>query len=97
VVSQLQDWPADQHLVAVVGIGLSTTSTVQAARQLASGASPLPMIGSVDTGDGLDTSGPQPPLVPSTLSGRINGLVRVEPSVADEVTLLWRGIRQRPE
>ena len=88
VVGQLEHWPADQHLVAVVGVGLSTTDTVQAARQLASPASPLPMIGSVDTGDGLNTSGPQPPLVPPTLSGRINGLVRVEPSVADEVTLL---------
>ena len=53
--------PASPTLVAVVGIGLSTTNTVQAARQLASGASPLPMIGSVDTGDRLDTSGPQPP------------------------------------
>ena len=88
VVSQLQHWPADQHLIAVVGVGLSTTETVRAARQLASTASPLPMIGSVDTGDGLNTSGPRPPLVPAALSGRINGLVRVEPSVADEVTLL---------
>jgi hypothetical protein len=88
VVGQLQDWPAGQDLVAVVGVGLSTTGTVLAARQLASGTRPLPMIGSVDTGDGLNTSGPQPPLVPSALSGRISGLVRVEPSVADEVTLL---------
>ena len=64
VVRQLQDWPADQNLVAVVGVGLSTTDTVQAARQLASGTIPLPMIGSIDTGDGLNTSGPQPPLVP---------------------------------
>lgn len=88
VVSQLQDWPADQHLVAVVGVGLSTTDTVLAGRQLASSASPLPMIGSVDTGDGLNTNGPQPPLVPPALSGRIYGLVRVEPTVADEVTLL---------
>jgi hypothetical protein len=88
VVGQLQDWPADQHLVTVVGVGLSTTDTVLAARQLASGTRPLPMIGSVDTGDGLNTGGPQPPLVPPALSGRISGLVRVEPSVADEVTLL---------
>lgn len=88
VVGQLQDWPASQHLVAVVGVGLSNTDTVRAARQLASGARPLPMIGSVDTGDGLNTSGPPPSLVPPALSGRIRGLVRVEPSVADEVTLL---------
>jgi hypothetical protein len=90
VVRQLQAWPADQNLVAVVGVGLSTTDTLMAARQLASGTTPLPMIGSVDTGDGLNSSGPQPPLVPPALSGRISGLVRVEPSVADEVTLLSR-------
>ena len=88
VVRQLQDSPADQNLVAVVGVGLSTTDTVQAVRQLASGTIPLPMIGSIDTGDGLNTSGPQPPLVPPALSGRISGLVRVEPSVANEVKLL---------
>lgn len=93
VVSQLQHWPAAQHLVAVVGVGLSTTDTVNAARQLASPASPLPMIGFVDTGDGLNTSGPRPPLVPPALSGRINGLVRVEPTVGDEVTLLWQYYR----
>ena len=49
------------------------------------------MTGSVDPGDGLNTSGgPQVPLVPAALSGRINGLVRVEPSVAGEVTPLSR-------
>lgn len=90
VVSQLQHWPADQHLVAVVGVGLSTTDTVNAARQLASPVSPLPMVGVVDTGDGLNTNGPRPPLAPS---GRINGLVRVEPSVGDEVALLWQYYR----
>lgn len=95
VADQLRSWPADQHLVAVVGVGLSNTETVQAARKLAAGASPLPMIGTVDTGDGLNTTGPRPPLVSPALSGRINGLVRVVPSVADEVTLLSRYYRSR--
>lgn len=36
---------------------------------------------------------PLPPLVPPSLSGRINGLVRVEPSVGDEVTLMWQYYR----
>lgn len=95
VVSALRDWPADQHLVAVVGGGLSTTLTVATARQLTSGTRALPVIGSVDTGDGLDTSGPRTPLVQPALTGRIYGLVRVEPSVSDEVTLLSRYYRSR--
>lgn len=90
VVRQLQQWPAADHLIAIVGMGLSTTQTLQSARALASGADPIPMIGTVDTADGLNSTGPPASLVGSSLSGPIQGLTRVEPTTGDEVTLLRR-------
>lgn len=90
VVSQLRQEQGSQHIVAVVGVGLSTTQTISEARKLSAGPSPLPMIGTVDTGDGLNTAGPQSPLVPESLSGPLKGLVRVEPSISDEISMLAR-------
>ena len=58
VVRELQSEVASQHLVSVVGVGLSTIPTLQTARALAACPDPLPMIGTVDTADGLNSKGP---------------------------------------
>jgi hypothetical protein len=88
VVRDLQSEIASQHLVAVIGVGLSTIPTLQTAKALAAGPDPLPMIGTVDTADGLNSKGPPASLVGSALSGPIQDLTRVEPSTGDEVALL---------
>jgi hypothetical protein len=48
------------------------------------------MIGTVDTADGLNSSGPPASLVGAALSGPVQGFARVEPTTGDEVTLLRR-------
>jgi len=88
VVRDLQSAVVSQHLVAVIGVGLSTIPTLQAARALAVGPDPLPMIGTIDTADGLNSKGPSVSLVGSALSGPIQDFARVEPSTGDEVALL---------
>lgn len=75
VAGQLQQKVSTDHLVAVVGVGLSTAPTLQAARMLATGPNPIPMIGTVDTADSLNNT-------------TVPGLARVEPSVKDQVSLL---------
>ena len=88
VVRELQSEVASQHLVSVIGVGLSTIPTLQTARALAASPDPLPMIGTVDTADGLNSKGPPASLVGPALSGPILDLARVEPSTGNEVALL---------
>jgi len=89
VVQELQQQPASAHLVAVIGVGLSTTTTLRAAHALASGPDPLPMIGTLDTADGLNRLGEPESLVGQALSGPVQNLFRVEPTTGDEVSVLW--------
>ena len=96
VVRQLQTWRSADHLVAIVGVGLSTKPTLRAARALASGQNPIPMIGTVDTADGLNSAGPPASLVGSALSGPVQGLARVEPTTGDEAALLRRYLTAGP-
>jgi ABC-type branched-subunit amino acid transport system substrate-binding protein len=74
VVGQLTS-PAARaaHLVAVIGMGLSTTQTVDGARALHQAG--LPMVGSVFTADSLDWA-------------HINGLVHVMPDIAQQAAAL---------
>jgi ABC-type branched-subunit amino acid transport system substrate-binding protein len=102
VVGRLMNLPAAQHLVAVVGMGISTTPTVDAARELSAAASAaagnpysgIPMIGAVTTADGLDTDGPTAAQVGATRAGRIPGLYRVTPDISEEVTGLLGYLKQ---
>ncbi|HEY3870880.1 MAG TPA: hypothetical protein VGM10_21155 [Actinocrinis sp.] len=95
VAGELADEPASDNLVAVVGMGVSTLPTVQAARQFAGLGDPLPMIGTVITADGLDRTGPSAALVGTALAGPIKGLVRVVPGVDQEVEDLLAYLRQQ--
>lgn len=97
VVRELQSEVAPQHLVAVIGVGLSMIPTLQAARALTTGSDPLPMIGTVDTADGLNSKGPPASLVGPALSGPIQDLARVEPTTGDEVALLHAYLSHSPQ
>ncbi|MGH8918755.1 MAG: ABC transporter substrate-binding protein [Actinomycetes bacterium] len=61
------------HLVAVIGLGVSTTGTQQRARDLS--ARGIPMVGAIITADGLDNN-------------NVRGLIRVSPSNQDYVEAL---------
>lgn len=98
--SDEQEWPYVVHeleketgppdrLVAVAGVGLSQSQTVAAARDLA--AHHIAMVGDVDTGDGIDTTGSATP------GGPIYGLARVDPSNAVEVRALATYLADRPD
>lgn len=103
VVGQLINLPASQHLVAVVGMGISTTQTVQGARELAAVAPPanqspyaaIPMVGAVTTADGLDINGPTAAQVGPALAGHIPGMYRVTPDIDEEVTGLLGYLKQQ--
>ena len=80
VVDQLADMVnGPQHLVTVIGMGVSSDPTVRAAKALAGHG--IPMVGAVITGDGLNTTA-------TGLGGPIPGLTRVNPSVGDELAVL---------
>lgn len=85
---------APDHLVAVVGLGLSQNETVLTARDL--GAHGIPMVGDVITADGLDSTGAVPGAEGTT--GPIAGLTRVAPTSTDEVRALSAYLRaSRPD
>lgn len=93
VVGQLEGMTGNpDHLVAVVGLGLSQDETVRGARQL-SGDS-IPMVGAVITGNGLDTSG-----AGLTLDGRpvgaIPGLTRVTTPVGIQLAAIASFLQQQ--
>lgn len=80
VVDQLLDMRGEpDHLVAVIGLGVSSRPTVRAAKALARNG--IPMVGAVITADSLNTTA-------AGLGGPIPGLTRVNPSVADEAAVI---------
>jgi hypothetical protein len=99
VVGELKSLPSADHLVAVVGVGLSNTATVRAAQAMAAWPDPIPMVGSVDTADGLNSDGLPPSLaalVGQQFGGHLPGLFRVAPTTGDEVTLLKQYLTSHP-
>jgi hypothetical protein len=93
VTRQIRQEPASANVVGVIGMGLSTTSTLQAARALATGSDSIPMIGTIDTADGLNSQGLSVAKVGSALAGPITNLTRVTPTVGDEISALHGYLR----
>jgi hypothetical protein len=92
VVGQIEGMQyGPDHLVAVVGLGLSQKETVLAAKMLSRAG--IPMVGDVITADGLDTQGTGL-LLDGKPVGKIPGLTRVTPSVGTEVTALGDYLRR---
>ncbi|MDL4814389.1 hypothetical protein [Actinomadura opuntiae] len=93
VVGELVKRRGSDHLVAVVGMGISTRQTIESARELS--AQKIGMVGDVVTGDGFDSSGAA--LSPSGTGGstRIDGLTRVAVPVRRQVEVLARHLKPR--
>ena len=82
MAGQLQQQESADHLVAVIGVGLSNDDTATVAKLIAAWPQPVPMIGTVDTADGLNST-----LFGGTLTDH-QWLARVEPTTGNEVSLL---------
>lgn len=94
VVAQLEKMiDSPDHLVAVVGLGLSTAHTADAARELSSKG--IAMVGDVITGDGFDSSGQAVRAAGDGGATRINGLTRVAPPVQKQVSVLAQYLEGR--
>jgi hypothetical protein len=83
---------APDHLVAVVGLGLSQNETVLAARSLSDHR--IPMVGDVITADGIDTSGAGL-VIDGRSVGPLPGLTRVAPTTSDELAAVADYLGQR--
>ncbi len=93
VVGRLKKMVRTDHLVAAVGLGLSTRETLESARVLS--AAHIAMVGDIVTGDGIDSSGGALPQIGAGPPARIEGLVRVAPHVGQEVSVLAQYLRGR--
>jgi hypothetical protein len=93
VVHQLEKMVTKDHLVAVVGLGLSNAQTVRAARDLSSKG--IAMVGDVITGDGIDSTGQAITAIGDGGATGITGLTRVAPSVQQEVSALAKYLKGR--
>ncbi|MBO2456508.1 ABC transporter substrate-binding protein [Actinomadura violacea] len=93
VVGRLERMRDAEHLVAVVGMGISTRQTIESARELS--AKKIGMVGDVVTGDGFDSAGAA--LGPPGTGGatRIDGLTRVAVPVRRQVEVLAGYLKPR--
>ncbi|QKG25402.1 ABC transporter substrate-binding protein [Actinomadura verrucosospora] len=93
VVGKLVRMRKTDHLVAAVGMGISTRQTIESARELS--RNQIGMVADVVTGDGFDSSGTALGPSGAGASTRIDGLTRVAVPVRRQVEVLARYLKPR--